>query len=134
MFYVVFKPRTESRRAILLLILGMMAAFIFVINDTTVQFLYLRRAFNWSLEKFTIFQTVNQGLWVVGTILAVHVLHKLLGIPESILLLVGFLSLLDGYLMYGLATKSWHIYFGKKHKNIYFDIDSIVKLLFRCDC
>lgn len=117
MFQVVFKRREQNRGAILLLGLMMMGGFVFVINDTTVQFFYLRRAFGWSLERFTIFQAVSQSLWVVGTIFVVYVLHKLLKIPESILLLVGFLSLLDSYLIYGLASESWHIYGGQKYEN-----------------
>lgn len=90
-----------------------MGIYVIVVYDSTVLFLYLRRAFSWSLQRFTIFQAINQALWIVGTVLMVHVLHKLVNIPETVLLLVGFLSLLDAYLMYGLASKSWHIYAGK---------------------
>lgn len=117
MFQVIFKHREQNRRTILLLTLTVMAFFTFMINDITVLFFYVRRSFAWSLERFTIFQAVSQGLWVIGTILMVHVLHKLLKIPENVLLLVGFLSLLDSYLIYGLASKSWHIYGGKENIN-----------------
>lgn len=113
MLHVVFKQREEHGRAILLLILLLMGISVFTIYDSTVLFFYLRRAFSWSLEKFTIYQAIGQSLWIVGTIFVVHVLHKLVNIPETVLLLIGLLSLLDAYLLYGLATRSWHIYAGK---------------------
>lgn len=93
-----------------------MGISIFMVYDSTVLFFYLRRAFSWSLQKFTIYQAISQALWIIGTFFTVHVLHKLVDIPETVLLLVGFLSLLDAYLLYGLASRSWHIYAGKKLK------------------
>lgn len=112
MFQVVIKPRQDNRRAILLLMLALTGIYVFIMYDSTVLFLYLRRAFSWSLQKFTLFQTISQILWIIGTIVMVHGLHNWLEIPETVLLLVGLLSTLDGYLMYGLASKSWHIYAG----------------------
>lgn len=93
-----------------------MGISVFMVYDSTVLFFYLRRAFSWSLQKFTIYQAISQALWIIGTFFMVHVLHKLVDIPETVLLLVGFLSLLDAYLVYGLASRSWHIYAGKKFK------------------
>lgn len=112
MFQVISKRRSDNRRTILLLTLTLMSFYVFIMYDMTVLFLYLRRAFSWSLERFTIFQAVSQAFWIIGTILLVHVLHKLLDIPETVTMLIGLLSLLDGYLMLGLAKKSWHVYAG----------------------
>lgn len=118
MFRVVFRRREQNRRAILLLLLTIMGIYVFCVNDSTVLFLYLRRVFAWTLESFTIYEAACEGLWVVGTIFVVYGLHKMLKIPESVLLAIGFLSLLNEYLMYGLASKNWHIYAGEKYNNV----------------
>lgn len=121
-------------RSILLVLIAVMGIFVFIINDSTVQFLYLRRAFSWSLEKYTIFQAISQALWVIGTIIAVHGLHKLLGVPETVLMVVGFLSILDGYLLYGLASKSWHIYAGERRKLLNLSAAKCCRYFFSWSC
>lgn len=58
------------------------------------------------------FKTIYLSLWIVGTMFVVGVLHKVFKIPETALLLIGFLSMLNGALMFGLATSGWYIYAG----------------------
>lgn len=112
MFRVVFRQRGRNLTAVLLLTVAMMVLFIFVTSDSGIFFLFVRNRFLWSLERYTIYQAASGAWWVVGTIFVVYVLHKKLEIPEVVLLLVGFLSVLDGTLMVGLSTNSVHIYAG----------------------
>lgn len=112
MIKVVFKPRERRKRAILLSSVVLLVLYIYQHYNNSVLFLYLRESFAWSLEQFTVFKTIFLSLWIVGTMFVVGVLHKVLRIPETALLLVGFLSMLNGALMFGLASSGWHIYAG----------------------
>lgn len=94
----------------------MMTIFVFVSNDAGTLFLYLRSRFLWSLERYTIYSAAVGAYSILGTIFVVYVLHKVLEIPETVLILVGFLSVLDSSLMIGLATNSMHIYGGVTRK------------------
>lgn len=112
MVKVVFKPREKQKRAILLCSIVLLVLYIYQHYNNSVIFLYLRESFAWSLEQFTVFKTIFLSLWIVGTMFVVGVLHKVLRISETVLLLVGFLSMLNGALMFGLASSGWHIYAG----------------------
>lgn len=116
MVKVVFKPREKQKRAILLCSIVLLVLYIYQHYNNSVIFLYLRESFAWSLEQFTVFKTIFLSLWIVGTMFVVGVLHKVLRISETVLLLVGFLSMLNGALMFGLASSGWHIYAGTKIK------------------
>lgn len=112
MIKVVFKPREKQKRAILLCSIVLLVFYIYQHYNNSVIFLYLRKRFAWSLEQFTVFKTTHLSLWIVGTMFVVGVLHKALRISETTLLLVGFMSMLNGALMFGLASSGWHIYAG----------------------
>lgn len=112
MIKVVFRPREKRKRPILLCAVVLLVLYIYQHYNNSVLFLYLREKFAWSLEQFTVFKTIYLSLWIVGTMFVVGVMHKILRISETTLLLIGFLSMLNGALMFGLATSGWHIYLG----------------------
>lgn len=114
MVKVVFRPREKYKRAILLSSVILLVLYIYQHYNNSVLFLYLRKRFAWSLEMFTVFKTIYLSLWIVGTMFVVGVMHKMMRISETVLLLVGFLSMLNGALMFGLASSGWHIYAGNK--------------------
>lgn len=115
MFKSTFKRRENFDRAIILLSILLLTIYIFLINgDGSVVFLYLREKFQWTLEHYTLFNSAGNTVWILGTIFGIYFLHKLLNITESVLILVGFLSMCNGHLIAGFATQDWHIYMGKK--------------------
>ncbi|XP_049818956.1 proton-coupled folate transporter isoform X2 [Aethina tumida] len=111
MFKSTFKRRENFDRAIILLSILLLTIYIFLINgDGSVVFLYLREKFQWTLEHYTLFNSAGNTVWILGTIFGIYFLHKLLNITESVLILVGFLSMCNGHLIAGFATQDWHIY------------------------
>lgn len=74
--------------------------------------LMLREKFGWSLQKYTIYSSLTGVNGVIGGVFGIMVLHMWLKVPETILLLIGFISGLDQALVYALANKDWEIYFG----------------------
>lgn len=113
MFKTFSKRREKYNRAVLFCIVFMLTLFIFMCNDYVLLFLFVRRKLQWSLQKYTFFTSATSVIWIFGTFLCVYILHKKLKVPESVLLLLGFLSFLNGSLLYAFASKDWHMYFGK---------------------
>lgn len=91
------------------LLLGLAA---FVWTDVSINFLYVRERFNWSLEKYTLFSSIEMCIYICGTLLTVYVLHKIVHIPETVLMLIACISLLNGSLMFALAKHDSVIYLG----------------------
>lgn len=105
------KSRDNYNRFILLTCIAILTIYIFIINgESAVTFLFLRSKFDWSLTQFQLYSSASNVLWIVGTIVGTYVLHKFLHVTESVLVLMGILCMLNGMLMQGLATKTWHIY------------------------
>lgn len=113
MINTVLKQRVRYNRIVLFCVVFMLTLFMFTCNDSTLLFLFVRRKFHWSLRQYTFFSSSTSIVWMFGTFLSVYVLHKKIRIPESVVLLVGFLSFLNGSLLYGLASTDWHMYAGK---------------------
>lgn len=92
-----------------------MTLCVLVSNDAGTLFLYLRSRFLWSLEHFTVYSAVTGVYSIFCTMFVVYVLYKVLNIPESVLILVGLLSVMNSALMIGLASSNAHIYAGTVH-------------------
>lgn len=111
MFKVAVKRRENYARPIILLTVSILSIYIFIINgDSAVTFLFLRSKFGWTLRKYTLFSSVHNVLWILGTVVGVYLLHKLLVVTESVLVLMGLLSMLNSVLLQGLAKDDWAIY------------------------
>jgi len=106
-----FKQRENYERALLLTIISMMIIAVFTnYGDIGVIFLYLRRKFHWTLEKYTLYSSINNATGIAGALIGVFLLHKVLHIREAIVILLGFISTFCCALFQGLGTRNWHIY------------------------
>lgn len=114
MIKVTLKRRDNYAREILLLMTIFSIFSALAGGDGNIMFLYLREKFGWTLNIFTLYNSYMSVISLFSNILGTLLLHKLLGVTESVLILMGLISSLDGHLMQGLATKNWHIYAGKK--------------------
>ena len=114
MLTTTFKPRRNYDRFIVLCCILILTIFIVAVNgDGALAFLYVREKFHWSLQQYTLYSAAHNVAWVVGTLFGTYVLHKLMKIPETFMLLVGFTSMFFGMLMMGLAIYDWEVYAGK---------------------
>ncbi|XP_066249962.1 probable peptidoglycan muropeptide transporter SLC46 [Euwallacea similis] len=111
MFRTSFQSRPHFNRAIiLLLVLTLALYFIAIIGRNSVNFLFLRAKFQWTLQKYTWFSSGASILWITSTMMVVYVLHHKLHVTESKLVLSGFVSLAIGAVIEGLARVDWLIY------------------------
>lgn len=115
-----FKSREDFIRSIVLLNLLMLTIHIFVMNgDGSVMFLYLREKFDWTLTKFTLYNSATSIIWIIGTMGGTYILHKLLHVKEAVLILIGFISILSGSLLQGFGRTDWYLYAGKIYLCVY---------------
>jgi PCFT/HCP family folate transporter-like MFS transporter 1/3 len=111
MLKTTFKGRQNYDRFVVLCCVLMLTIYILAINgDGAVIFLFLRENFHWSLRKYTLFSAAHNVTWVLGTVIGVYLLHKLMKISEAIMIVVGFMSMLVGMLVMGLAKYDWEVY------------------------
>lgn len=108
----ILKKREMFDRTSVICIVLLLGLTAFVWNDSSIMFLYVRERFNWSLEKYTLFSSIEMCIYICGTLLTVYVLHKIVHIPETVLLLIACISLLNGSLLFALARHDRIIYLG----------------------
>lgn len=113
-FKTIFRQRENNNRTLLLTLIVVMIVSVFAsFGDSSVIFLYLRQQFHWTLERYTLYSSINNVTGVVGAVGGIFILYKIFHIKESVVTLLGFISILIGSLLQGLATSSWVIYLGK---------------------
>ncbi|KAB0804710.1 hypothetical protein PPYR_01680 [Photinus pyralis] len=106
-----FEERPGLDRPLLLSVILMTVIFLLAVTaDGNIVFLYLRRKLSWTLRQYTLFASCRKISWIIGSILGGYVLHTLLKVEESVVILLGFLSVMANVLIQGLASKDWHMY------------------------
>lgn len=105
------RRRDGYDRALLFLIIGLTVIFLLAVTaDGEIIYLYFRRKLHWSLRKYTLYKSGRKMSWVFGSIVGGYFLHKLLGVEETVLMLIGFLCTCTTVFIQGIATKDWHMY------------------------
>nr|CAI5841121.1 unnamed protein product [Callosobruchus analis] len=106
MIKVALKKREHYKRAIILLCVGILTIYIFIINGNTLTFQYLREKFGWTLTRYTIFSSVDSVVWTIGSFLTTYILHNVLKVTESVLVLVGCISMMNASLLLAMARSN----------------------------
>ncbi|KAL1497054.1 hypothetical protein ABEB36_008081 [Hypothenemus hampei] len=107
-----FKRRENSKRTILLLLMGSILFKFMTEGSMKLFFYFVREKFQWSLTQYTWFGTINTILGVLGAIIVVYILHTKLKIRESVLIFAGSIFAVCSSIVYGFASTDWPIYLG----------------------
>ncbi|CAH1110893.1 unnamed protein product [Psylliodes chrysocephalus] len=113
LFRVFTKKRPNYDRAIIFLITTMLTLFMLGLGSGSKTFLFLTSKFSWTLTEYTWYTGVSSIFFMIGGIFGTLIIHKYLKITESIVVLMGFMSEVNGFLIRGLATRSRDIYLCK---------------------
>ncbi|KAK5647477.1 hypothetical protein RI129_002369 [Pyrocoelia pectoralis] len=106
-----FEERPGLDRPLLLSVVLMTVIFLFAVTaDGNIVFLYLRRKLAWTLRHYTLFASCRKVSWIIGSILGGYLLHTVLKIEESVVILLGFLSVMANVFIQGIASADWHMY------------------------
>lgn len=111
MFKVLTKAREKYNRSIIMLITAILTVYVFLSNGDSKLYLLLRDKFGWSYTHYTIYSGVSNLLFTIGTIGGTYVLQNWLRVTESVAILLGLISAMNGYLVRGLANRDFDIYF-----------------------
>lgn len=113
MVKTITRQRRDYNRAIFLCLILISIISAFIDREASMLYLFVRRKFQWSLRKYTLFTSCVSVISMLGTIFSTYVLNKKLKIPEATLMLIGLFALLNGSVLYGLASNDWYMYVGK---------------------
>ncbi|KAF5272411.1 hypothetical protein FQA39_LY07879 [Lamprigera yunnana] len=106
-----FEGRCKHDKIMIITVISLMLLFTFArFSDHSILFLYLRQTFSWSLKRFTLFMSFKSIVAIVGSVIGTYVLNKLLHIRETIVLMIGFFTIMASYLLLGWAAENWQIY------------------------
>jgi len=111
MFQTCFKRRENLNRAIIWMTITSLVLSIFVLDGSvTVFYLFVRERFNWSIQQSTFYDAATIVVIILGNIVGMYILNKLLGISETKLAIMSYISSFADYLIKGFAYQSWHLY------------------------
>ncbi|EDX15088.1 GD16622 [Drosophila simulans] len=111
MFSTCFKKRENNAHTVIWLVTLAGFVSIFVADGImTVNYLFVRQQFHFTVRDFTIFDTFSQSVPMVGAILGIFVLRKLFGLSVVTLALLSLLSEVAANMARGFAYLSWHLY------------------------
>jgi PCFT/HCP family folate transporter-like MFS transporter 1/3 len=111
MLKITFKKRQNYERCTIICCVLMVIVSVVARNgNSAVIFLFLREKFHWSLQTYTLFSAAGSVTSVFGTLIGLYFLHKLMKIPETVLILVAFISSLNGALVLGWAENNTSVY------------------------
>ena len=107
------KKRENYLRGLIIAILLLLSISLFVMfGESEVMFLFVRKQFSWTLQKYTFYSTLTGITSILGGTISICVLYKLLRLKETTILILAFLFCMTGTLFQSLAAKGWEIYVG----------------------
>ncbi|KAB0804706.1 hypothetical protein PPYR_01676 [Photinus pyralis] len=108
---VLFKRRANNDRTTLWCLFGIFAIFTGGrFADTNVIFLYLRKNFSWTLERYTLFLAFSTVTWITFCFAFIVILVKTIRVKEIVAIMFALIFSISSSLMQGFASKNWHIY------------------------
>ncbi|XP_046662157.1 proton-coupled folate transporter [Homalodisca vitripennis] len=89
---VVTKSRTNHYSCYLRLIIIAMAFYTFQRDEKNMAYLYTTLKFNWDIQTYSTFRTFQSSLYILGLLLGAPVVGKLLGLRDTVIVMVGSVS------------------------------------------
>ncbi|XP_056640546.1 proton-coupled folate transporter [Diorhabda sublineata] len=89
---VLSRKRSNNKRTYFWLLLIMMALYTFQRDEREIMFMYCQLTFNWAIEQFSIFRTVQSGLQDLILLIAIPVMSKVLGFRDTVIIIIGALA------------------------------------------
>ncbi|XP_024943779.1 proton-coupled folate transporter [Cephus cinctus] len=97
------KPRRNSGRLHLWILLLAMALYTFQRDEKSMSYLYTQLTFQWDVASFSQFRTYQSCLFVVAVLIAVPILSKLIGLRDTIIVVIGACAHASGRVIFALA-------------------------------
>lgn len=106
------KSRTSKKRTVLILLILMMALYVFQRDERNMMYLYCQLVFNWTVGQYSTFRTVQSALQDLGLLFAIPIMSRLLGWRDTVIIMVGALAHTTARIFYSQAVTTWVFYMG----------------------
>ncbi|KAG6464811.1 hypothetical protein O3G_MSEX014745 [Manduca sexta] len=112
-FKVLFK-KTENNRTTQLCVIIITVTFLYgpFYGEASIMYMSTRYRFNWNEVDFSIFQTYNFGLNILGTIISILLFSKYLKWHDSVLGIISSISKIGSSFVYCFAATAAIFYIG----------------------
>ncbi|XP_058459673.1 proton-coupled folate transporter-like [Malaya genurostris] len=110
MFNTFFKARSGYDRGIIWLTVIIGAFTLLGTQAATLYFLYTRMKFNWTLEDYTLWQSIDILTIIIGSFLGITIMKKLFKLPDIAIALLSVLCFASDSFIKGMATHGWQLY------------------------
>ncbi|XP_050504221.1 uncharacterized protein LOC114345429 isoform X2 [Diabrotica virgifera virgifera] len=105
------KKRENYDRSIIVLTTASIIIFISVTHaDTSTRYMFLRGKLNWTFTKYNIYNSICSLVWIGGTMTGSYILQRKFHVPDSVLALIGLISMLSCIILQFLATNDTLMY------------------------
>ncbi|OWR50761.1 adenylate cyclase [Danaus plexippus plexippus] len=110
-FKIAFRKGPNNRRLRICLILAVVClSFGPMWGEMSIMYIFTRYRFNWDEVKYSIFSTYKLITHSIGTIFAISVFSKRLGVDDSVLGIISTSSKMAGALVTAFARSNYEIY------------------------
>lgn len=113
---VMCKNRLRQKRTYLLMLILMMALYTFQRDERDIMYMYCQLVFNWNIQQFSKFRTVQSGLQAVMLLIAIPVMSRLLGLRDTVIIMIGAIAHTAARIFYVTAQVPYVFYIGMYNK------------------
>lgn len=106
------KRRAGHAKLYLWLLLLAMALYTFQRDEKPMSYLYTQLKFEWGVEEFSQFRTVQSALFVLAMLIGVPTMSKLMGLRDTVIVAIGSLAHAGGRVIFALAQVPQLFYAG----------------------
>ncbi|XP_046386088.1 proton-coupled folate transporter isoform X2 [Ischnura elegans] len=108
----VIRRRSGKRRAALLTVFLAMALYTFQRDERNMSYLYTQKEFNWDVQTFSNFRTVQSALYVTATLIGLPLLSRKFGVRDTMIATFGAVSSSCARVTFGLVKNPDLFYLG----------------------
>uniref|UniRef100_A0A182W047 Major facilitator superfamily (MFS) profile domain-containing protein n=1 Tax=Anopheles minimus TaxID=112268 RepID=A0A182W047_9DIPT len=106
------RHRTLHRRTYMYLLMVAMSFYTFQRDEKPKMYLYTQLRFNWDTDRYSYFKTYQSAAYVVMMFLGVPLFTKVLGLKDTLIIMIGALAHASARFVYIFAEVGWVLYIG----------------------
>ncbi|CRK90819.1 CLUMA_CG004509, isoform A [Clunio marinus] len=110
-YFTITKKRTNKERRMMWSLMVIVVLVVFTMHGNgTVNYLFVREKFGWALREWTVFDSTNTVITVIGLLIGLTVLKKYFQISDMSLGVLALISSIIDAIFKAFATKSYQLY------------------------
>ncbi|CAL4249923.1 unnamed protein product, partial [Meganyctiphanes norvegica] len=107
---VAFKKRADGGRAKIICHVAVLAIFLGTLGTMNFYVLYTREMFDWRYEDYSYWSAFNVPFALIGSLVILPFLSSVLKMEDSLLSLIGCISVMFNFTLQATAPRGWVMY------------------------